>query len=61
VEDELARKPYMLGDDFSAADVMIGSMLGWCASLGFLGSESPSVFAYLGRLGTRPAVARAQT
>ena len=50
----------MLGDDFSAADVMIGSMLGWCMMLGMIGDDVTNVQRYLAGLATRPAVARAQ-
>jgi len=60
VDDELVGKEFILGDQFSAADVMIGTMLGWCAMQGLLGAGGTNVHAYLGRLATRPAVARAQ-
>jgi len=60
VDDALAGKPFILGDAFSAADVMMGSMLGWCMLLGMIGDDATNVQAYVARLGTRPAVARAQ-
>jgi len=60
VDDALAGKRFILGDDFSAADVMIGSMLGWCMMLGMVGDDATNVQGYIARLGPRPAVARAQ-
>lgn len=48
--------PYLMGDRFTAADVMIGSTLGWArAHL----PESPVLDAYLERLQSRPASLRA--
>jgi glutathione S-transferase len=60
VDDALAGNRFILGEAFSAADVMLGSLLGWCLMLGMIGDDAPNVQAYLARLGTRPAVARAQ-
>ena len=48
------RRPWILGDDFSAADIMIGSVLIWAQSMGLLG-DHPHVEAYAGRLISRPA------
>jgi hypothetical protein len=58
--DTLAGKEFILGDAFSAADVMIGSMLGWCLMIGAIENEATNVHPYLARVGARPAVARAQ-
>lgn len=60
VDDALAEKQHILGNDFSAADVMIGSMLGWCMMLSMIGEDVTNVQRYLAGLATRPAVARAQ-
>jgi glutathione S-transferase len=60
VDDALAGKQFILGDAFSAADVMMGATLGWCMMLGMLGDDAANVQAYIARLGARPAVARAQ-
>jgi len=51
-----AAGPYLLGERFSAADVMLGGTLGWLRPLlpGHAGVE-----AYLTRLAERPAFARA--
>ena len=60
VDDALAGKRFILGAAFSAADVMMGSMLGWCMMLGMIGDDVTNVQRYLAGLATRPAVARAQ-
>jgi len=60
VDAALAGRQYMLGDDFSAADVMVGSTLLWCQMLGMVGAEQLNVQAYIGRIATRPAMQRAQ-
>lgn len=51
--------PYLLGARFSAADVLIGSVLQWLKGWGKL-PESPALSAYLATLAARPAVQRAQ-
>ena len=43
-----------------AADVMIGSTLAWCMMLGMIGDDARNAQAYLARLASRPAFARAQ-
>jgi len=53
------RSPYLLGDRFSAADVLIGSMLQWLKGWGKL-PDSPVLSAYLAVLSARPAQQRAQ-
>jgi glutathione S-transferase len=46
--------PWLLGEKFSAADVMVGSLLGWIRSWDKL--PGPERFeAYLGRIAERPA------
>jgi glutathione S-transferase len=50
--------PYLLGEAFSAADVVIGSLLGWAGKLGAL-PEVPALADYVGRLEARPAAVRA--
>jgi glutathione S-transferase len=51
--------PYLLGARFSAADVLIGSLLQWLQAWGKL-PETAAVSAYLDRLAERPAFQRAQ-
>lgn len=51
----LAKGPYMLGEQFSAADVLYGSIVQWGS--GML-PKDPLFDAYLERLNARPAMAR---
>lgn len=58
VENGLRRGPWLLGETFSAADVMVGSFLGWLSGWGKL--PEPDRFAdYLARIAERPAHRRA--
>lgn len=50
----LGKHPYLLGDEFSAADVILGYALQWASSMGLLESF-PVLGAYLERLRARPA------
>ena len=56
VRDALARGPYLLGDAFSAADVLVGSLGQFAREMLPAGN---SVDAWLARLNARPALARA--
>jgi len=55
----LKSKPFLLGEQFSAADVMIGSTLAWSQFLGLLEGQ-PVLQDYVKRLTERPAYQRAQ-
>ena len=55
----LTGKPFLLGEQLSAADVMIGSTLGWAQFMGLLNGQ-PVLEAYVKRLTERPAYQRAQ-
>jgi len=57
VETVLQQHVYVLGDDFSAADIMLGYSLGLLEAL--LGDKYPACLAYLERVRARPACARA--
>jgi glutathione S-transferase len=50
--------PYLLGEQFTAADVVLGSTLRWGLMFKLL-PERPEFMAYAGRLGERPALQRA--
>lgn len=50
--------PYLLGDRFSAADVLIGSTLNWAMGFGMIDKE-PVFERYVARLKERPAWQRA--
>ena len=56
-ESALARGHYMLGEDFSAADVLYGSVVQWGASML---PKRDAFDAYLARLSSRPAFQRAE-
>lgn len=58
LSNALSDKQFLLGDTFSAADVMIGSTLAWAALLGLLG-EFPILQDYVGRFTQRPAYQKA--
>ncbi len=54
---QLARGKWIVGDRFTAADVLWGTALGW--TTGFkLVPELPEIVAYRDRVNARPAVAR---
>ena len=58
VTSQLAKGDYMLGDTFTAVDVLWGSALNWMTMFG-IAPETPVVRAYIDRIKVRPAVARA--
>jgi glutathione S-transferase len=55
--DQLRKGPYMLGDRFSAADVLWGTALTWTTSFNLVPS-SPEIRDYLARWQARPSFAR---
>jgi glutathione S-transferase len=58
--DQLARGPFILGERFSAADVLWGTALSWI-TLFQLVPATPVVQDYIDRVGTRPTAVRART
>lgn len=58
ISAQLAKAPYMLGDEFSAADIIYGSAVQFFK--GSLFPNRPHYDAYLERLSARPAYQRAQ-
>jgi len=52
-----AAKPYLMGQQFTAADVIIGSNLRWGTMFKLI-PERPEFTAYLGRINERPALKR---
>ncbi len=58
VESALSRGAYLLGDEFTIADVVVGSCLIWGKAIGAL-EGLPAVEAYVARLKERPAWKRA--
>jgi glutathione S-transferase len=57
---QLAKGPYMLGDRFSAADVLWGTALAWTTHFNLVPS-SPVIADYVARIAARPALQRART
>jgi glutathione S-transferase len=59
VKQQLSRGPWLLGETFTAADVLWGAALAW--TTGFkLVPELPEIKGYLERFSARPAVVRAR-
>ena len=58
LEAQLARGPWMLGDRFSAADVLWGTALSWTTRFGLV-PASPVIAQYIERAKARPAFQRA--
>jgi glutathione S-transferase len=55
--DQLAHGPYLLGERFSAADLLWGMALSWTTMFKLV-PELPEIAAYAARINARPAVAR---
>ena len=58
LQGALARAPYIAGDSFTAADVYVGSQLGFAMRFGWIEPRSEFI-AYVERLFKRPAAVRA--
>jgi glutathione S-transferase len=58
VANGVAKGPYLMGEQFTAADLVLGSTLRWGLMFKLL-PERPEFAAYVGRLGERPALQRA--
>ena len=56
--DQLAAGPWLLGERFTAADVLWGTALRWTTMFKLV-PETPVIAAYVARVAARPAVARA--
>jgi len=56
--DQLEQGPYLLGDTFSAADVLWGTALNWTTMFKLV-PELPVIRAYIDRVLARPAMQRA--
>jgi glutathione S-transferase len=59
VRAQLAQGPWLLGERFTAVDVLWGAALSWITQFGML-EKTPEIAAYLQRFQQRPAVAAAQ-
>ncbi len=56
LDQQLAKKPYLLGDNFSVADAYAFTVLGWSKWVNLDLSKYPHIIAFLDRVGSRPAV-----
>lgn len=56
--DQLDRGPFLLGETFSAADVLYGIALDWMTQFKLV-PELPAIRAYIKRVTSRPAMQRA--
>lgn len=61
VEDGLGDAPFVLGEDFSAADIMLGFGLMIARHLEYVNQQTPKCVAYLERLESRAAYQIAAT
>jgi len=59
IETALSKSPYLIGSEFSAADIMIGFTLWSAKMIGLLGDQHPRTSAYLQRLRTRRSFTKA--
>ncbi|MFN8644977.1 MAG: glutathione S-transferase family protein [Candidatus Binatia bacterium] len=57
--EALGPNPFLLGERFSAADVVVGSTLAWASLFGLM-DGMPALAAYVERLVQRPAYQRSQ-
>jgi glutathione S-transferase len=57
VADRFDASPYLLGDDFSAADVLWGLALQWGTMFKIV-PENPKIASYVARVTARPSVAK---
>lgn len=58
LEQAVSKTPYIAGDQFTAADVYVGSQIGWGLNFGTI-EKRPAFEAYWERLAGRPAAKRA--
>ena len=59
LEQALGGRTFLVGENLTAADVMVASTLAWAQMIGLLDASLPNTAAYLGRCMGRPAFQRA--
>jgi glutathione S-transferase len=59
LEEAVSRAEYVVGDSFTAADVYLGSQIGWGMQFGSI-EKRPAFERYWQRISTRPAALRAK-
>lgn len=60
LEEAVAEGPWLLGDRFSMADVLLGGTVRWMLQFGMLKGTDDTLPAYAARLGARPAAQRSE-
>ena len=58
LEQAVSQGPYICGEQFTAADVYVGSQIGWGMMFGSI-DKRPAFEEYFGRISARPAARRA--
>jgi GST-like protein len=58
LDRQLARRPWIAGDDYSIADMAIYPWALYLENHGFAADQHPALLAWRDRIGTRPAIAR---
>jgi len=59
LEGAVSRGPYLAGDTFTAADLYVGSHIGFGLQFGMM-EKRPAFEQYLARITARPAAVRAK-
>ena len=59
IERVLETSEYLLGDAFSASDILVGGALGWVRRFGLI-EDHDTIFAYIDRIEDRDAFRRVQ-
>ncbi len=59
LEARLGQARFVAGDDFSAADIMVGGLMQWLVGWG-KATPGPNLARYLAEIAARPALARAK-
>ncbi|WP_421847376.1 glutathione S-transferase family protein [Marinomonas sp.] len=57
--DQIAKGPYLLGEEFYALDILWGMSLKWCRMFGLI-TTNPVVDAYIDRVTSRPSFTRVE-
>lgn len=61
LEGELAKRPYLSGDDFGLADLNVASVMSWVEIMHYEPKAFPNASAWLGRCLERPAAQKVRS
>ncbi|CAN5391197.1 glutathione transferase GstA [soil metagenome] len=56
VDEQLAGKQYVMGDEFSLPDAYLFTVVNWCSHVGIDTKPFANLSVYMGRMAARPAV-----